>query len=172
MKLPKNVITILKASKSNGTWTQYKSSLKRWITFCESKKWCPREKNLVHYLEFLSNLFELGLSYSAINTARSTLSTVFGKIEGVSLGEHRLIVDLMKGISRLRPVVPRYTFTWNPDLVLRFLKSLGTDQGSLKDLSLKLVGLLALCTGQRVQTLASIRIDEIHWGNPVQIVVS
>lgn len=166
-----NVIKLLQASKSKGTWMQYKSSIEKWTLFCKSKLWCPDEKNINHYLEFLSSLYEKGFSYNTVNTARSAFSAVFGKVEGVQIGEHKLVIDLMKGISRLRPAKPRYSFTWDPDLILRYIKSIVTQDCSLKELTFKLVSLLALCTGQRVQTLVNIRLSNIKWGNSVQIII-
>lgn len=132
----------------------------------------PLTKNISNYLEFLSSLYNEGSSYSTVNTARSALSTIFGNIDGVPLGEHKLIVDLMKGISRLRPVKPRYNVTWNPDVVLKYLRGIVTETCSLKDLTLKLVSLLALCTGQRVQTLSNILLSNIHCDDSVQITIS
>lgn len=120
-------------------------------------------------LKFLTYLFSLNLSYSALNTARSTLSTVLGRFEGCPLGEHKLVVDFMKGVSKLRPPAPRYHVTWDPDSVLTRLALWKTADCNLKSLSLKLVALLALCTGQRVQTLASIDLCNIIWNEPVQI---
>lgn len=110
----------MEASKSKGTWSQYNSSLEKWKTFCKDNNWSPEEKIVEHYLEFLTSLYDKGLSYNTINTARSALSSSYGKIDGVAIGEHRLIVDLLKGISRLRPIQPRYNITWDPDKVLSF----------------------------------------------------
>lgn len=165
-------LELLQASKSAATWAQYKSSLDSWIQFCKIKHWCPEEKDLCHYVEFLSSLYERGLSYSTINTARSAFSAVFGKICGVPIGENKIIVDLMKGISRLRPVKPRYSITWNPDKVLIYLQSIQTNSCNLKELTFKTVAILALATGQRVQTLASIRLSNIHISESAQIVIN
>lgn len=131
----------MEASKSKGTWSQYNSSLEKWKTFCKDNNWSPEEKIVEHYLEFLTSLYDKGLSYNTINTARSALSSSYGKIDGVAIGEHRLIVDLLKGISRLRPIQPRYNITWDPDKVLSFLKNIPTETCSLKDLSFKLLAL-------------------------------
>lgn len=78
----------------------------------------------------------------------------------------------MKGVSRLRPAAPRYSLTWNPDKVLEYLKNLKTEKCNLKNITLKLVALLALSTGQRVQTLSLIKIKNIILGNPVQIIIT
>lgn len=137
--MSESVVQLLQSSKSEGTWAQYTSSINKWIQFCEIKKWCAEDKSINHYLEFLAYLYDSGFSYNTINTARSALSSVFGSIENVQIGEHKLIVDLMKGISRMRPVRPRYDVTWDPDLVLNYLKSIKIATCSLKELTLKVV---------------------------------
>jgi len=91
------------------------------------------------------------------------------EVNGEGIGQHRQIVNFMKGVSRLRPAAARYTVTWDPNVVLCKVRSWVTNSCDLKHLSLKLVSLLALATGQRVQALASIRLSDIVWTNPIQI---
>ena len=98
-------------------------------------------------------MFEKNLSYSSLNTARSALSTVI-TVDGMSIGNHPLVVRFLKGVFNLRPPVPRYKEVWDVSTVLRFLKTLSPVSSlSLKNLSLKLVMLLSLVTAQRGQTL-------------------
>lgn len=159
----------MEASKSKGTWAQYESVLKKWESFCNLSNFSMWDGNVNNVLRFLTYLFNQNLSYSVINTARSTLSTMFGNVDGAPLGVHRLVVNFMKGVSRLRPPAPRYHITWDPDKVLRLLSSWCTDECNLKQLSFKLIALLALATGQRVQTLSSIEISNIVWDDSIQI---
>ena len=151
------------------TWKQYEAVYRKWSQFCHENNYDFWEPNVNHCILFLTELYEKCLSYSAINTSRSALSYLFSQTKGVVLGEDNLIVNVMKGVSKLRPSAPRYSTTWNPDTVLSFLKTIETEKCNLKQLSLKLVALLALSTGQRVQSLVSINILNIIWGNPVQI---
>lgn len=63
----------------------------------------------------------------------------------------------------MRPAAPRYDSTWNPQIVLKYLSSWYPDKElSLEFLTLKLVTLLALVTGHRMQTLAVIDIRNIY----------
>lgn len=101
----------MSASKSRGTWQQYQSAFKKWSDFCDEKNWSVWDSNLNHYLVFLTDLFEKGHSYSSVNTCRSALSSILSDIDGVSIGQHKLIVSFMKGVSRLRPAAPRYSIT-------------------------------------------------------------
>jgi len=73
------------------------------------------------------------------------------------------VVRLLKAVGRSRPPAPRYNSTWDVDLVLSLFQSWQTnDQLSLKFLTLKLAGLLALISAQRVQTLHSITISSMQ----------
>lgn len=162
----------MEASKSKGTWAQYESVLKKWENFCRLKNYSMWNGNVNDVLCFLTYLYNQNLSYSVINTARSTLSTMLGNFDRAPLGVHRLVVNFMKGVGRLRPPAPRYHITWDPDKVLKLMSSWSTDECNLKQLSLKLVSLLALATGQRVQTLSSIEITNIVWDDSIQIKIS
>uniref|UniRef100_A0A1Y1NBJ0 Tyr recombinase domain-containing protein n=1 Tax=Photinus pyralis TaxID=7054 RepID=A0A1Y1NBJ0_PHOPY len=67
----------------------------------------------------------------------------------------------MKGISRLRPAQPRYTYTWDPQRLFSYLETL-PDNLNLLQLSQKVVSLLALITGGRLQTISLIRLSNIR----------
>ncbi len=69
----------------------------------------------------------------------------------------------MRGVFRSRPSLPRYSVTWDPQLVLTLLRSWGpTALLMLKQLSFKLVALLALCQPKRVSELAAFDVDFLH----------
>lgn len=160
------------AATSKSTTSQYNMYFERWITFASCKNlsvWAPCIQDVIL---FLTSMFESGLSYSSINSAKSALSSMLGKCEDCCIGQHPLIIKFMKGVSKLRPPSARYEVTWDANKVLLLFKNWGTDSDlSLHFLSLKLLGLLALITAQRVQTLAAIQITDIVWEEPVQVVV-
>ena len=61
----------------------------------------------------------------------------------------------MKAAQNLRPAMPRYTETWDPDTVLAHISGLGHNSDlSLLMLSKKLAILLFLLSGQWFQTVA------------------
>ena len=112
-------------------------------------------------VEFLTVLFEAGLGYSSLNTARSALST-YVVCEGQPVGSHPLVKRFMKGVFQLRPALPRYDVTWDTSIVLSYLRTLSpVKKLSLKLLTFKLVMLLALLTGQRCQTLHALNIEDM-----------
>ena len=114
-------------------------------------------------LKFLVELFEQGLGYSGLNTAKSAVSSVVHVLNNVQLGEHVLIRRFIKGVFQIKPSLPRYNCTWEVDIVLNFLKNMPPLKDlSLLELSRKLVTLLALVTGQRSQTLHSLDVANIE----------
>ena len=75
------------------------------------------------------------------------------------IGNNCLIKRFMRGIFNKRPSLPRYAATWDVSLVLNFLRISCPGDVSLKELSMRTATLMALATGQRVQTLRSLTID-------------
>ena len=112
-------------------------------------------------MKFLTQLYDEGLSYSAINTAKSMLSAIFEVIHKRDIGKEVLIRRFMKGLFNLRPVIPKTGFTWDVKVVLKFLKTLDTEKLTLRLLSIKLAILIILTTGQRCQTLKAIDLQNM-----------
>jgi integrase len=115
-------------------------------------------------VEYLTTLFESGKSYSNINLARSALSR-FVQITDESntdFGKHPLVTNFMKGVFRKRPNLPRYNSTWDVSPVLTKLTEIPNESTTKKLISMKCATLLALVSGQRVQTLAAINIKNIQ----------
>ena len=105
-------------------------------------------------LEFFNSLFDAGLKYSAINTARSALSMFLGITAHDHVGKHQLVIRFMKGIVSRRPSLPRYSSIWDVGLVFDMFKQQPLVQFlSLYDLTLRTVMLLALVSAQRGQSL-------------------
>lgn len=117
----------------------------------------PRVNEIINYF---AHLFHAGKSYSTLCMTRSALSSyvcIDGKTD--CLGSLTQVRRFMKGVFESRPSLPlqsRVT-TWDVNTVLQFLEAwYPHDNSSLKDISLKLVMLLAILSGQRCQTLHSL----------------
>lgn len=146
------------------TKKQYDSHMKKWLDFLIRKSINISDSlTITVVLEFLTELFDRGYSYSTINSARSFLSSILPSINGLTVGSDPLIRRFMRGVFIDRPNLPRYTETWDVSIVLSFIRSMGDNEVlSLFDLTLKLVMLLALVTGQRAQTLSFLDLDNMH----------
>ena len=67
------------------------------------------------------------------------------------------------GVNRLRPSLPKYHVTWNPQVVLNYLSSWPDNSNlNLIQLSKKLITLLALVTAHRLQTFSLIEVINIE----------
>ena len=151
---------LILAGIRQSTTKQYCSYINKWLAYCRAHH--------VHYstargsdvINFLASLYSKGLGYSAINTARAALSNVLPASVKASVfdGTNSLACRLLKGVFNKRPSLPRYTITWNPDIVLSHLESLKLDTICLKSLTLKLTMLLALCSAQRLQGLRALSV--------------
>lgn len=147
----------LLASISEATYIQYQTALRRWGEFCITKNldpWAPSAKQVLNFLQYI--LSSSRVAYATINTYRSALSLITQE----PLGRDATLNRFLKGVANLRPPAPRYEDTWDPQVVLRHLDRPITE---LPDLSAKLVTLLLLATGQRLQTVAAIKLKEIHY---------
>jgi hypothetical protein len=96
-----------------------------------------------------------------VNTARSALSAIL-MFENMSFGEIKEVKLFMKGVYNIKPPQPRYTEIWDPEVVLVLLKKWSPAKKlSLKLLTMKLVMLILLTTGQRGQILGSLDVQNM-----------
>ena len=102
----KNLSTVAKdiimASWRSGTGKQYHSYLGRWEKFCAQKVIPEEDASIEHGIDFLASLYEEGLGYSAINTARSALSSVLTLPGNVTFGKHPLRNSIYKRRLRVK----------------------------------------------------------------------
>lgn len=149
--------TIL-ASVSESTLKQYCSGLKKWWEFTQGIDHNPLSFNLKIIVKFINTSFEAGCSFSTINSYKCALSLMFH----MNNQDKCYLKRYLKGIYNNRPSAPRYRFTWDPHVVLIHLeKMFPLESISLKDLTLKLITLLALTSGQRLQTFSKIKLHNI-----------
>lgn len=74
--------------------------------------------------------------------------------QGRPIGTHPLVVRFLKGVYQTRPSLPRCAVTWDTDVLLQHLKRLSpVKRLTLKDLTFKLVALIAILSGQRIQSI-------------------
>ncbi len=68
-------------------------------------------------MNHLAHLFKSGLQFSSVASARAAVS-VFLRLQDDNSAESPLLERLMKGMTRLRPALPKYHFTWDVKAVL------------------------------------------------------
>ena len=139
--------------------------INKWLEFCSERKNDPLHPTVTAVLFFLHSLFKSGLSYSALNTARSVVSNIdMSDSDAPShtpVGKHFLVCRYPKGVfNKLKPG-PKYNNIWSVDTVLGFFSLFWPlHEINLKELTLKLVMLIALTMGQRCQTLTFLDTSE------------
>lgn len=117
-------------------------------------------------LDYLTHLFDKGLSYDTINIARCALSALGIVLEGFLVGKHPLISRFCNGVFKLRPPSVRYKETWDVNKTITYLKSLPYDENlTLKMLSLKLAMLIGLTQASRVQSLHLLTLQNLRKGS-------
>ena len=77
-----------------------------------------------------------------------------------SWGSDPDLARFLKGIYNIKPPMPRYSKTWDVDIVLKFLANWMPLQSlSLKELTLKAVTLVALVSGNRAQSIHEMKLS-------------
>lgn len=105
-------------------------------------------------INFLAELYDSGIRYSAVNTARSVVSYNVTLSNNTSFGAHPIVCRFLKGVFKLKSSLPKYENIWDVKNVLMYLSSLHPPQEvTLKDLTYKTTMLLALLSAQRCQAL-------------------
>ena len=106
--LSERSINILCHSWRSSTVKQYQIYYKKWLSFCGVRKENPMLYNETLVIEFLTHLFHESGKYSAINSARSALSTFLINEYGITIGNSSLVKRFLRGIFELNPPVARY----------------------------------------------------------------
>ena len=155
----KPVADLLAKSRSEGTRKNYESLWKAFASWCSGRQTNPFSCDLNTILDYLTSLFHRGLEYRTINNHRSAISCFHPPVQGIQVGKHPTVVQLLKGVSNERPPQPKSYFTWNVSQVLNYIRSLPDNEFlNRKTLSLKTLTLLAVCQINRSKELAGITV--------------
>ena len=131
--LSEEAIAIMLKSWQCKTNRSYDSLFRSW---CSKQGSNPVSGPINDFINFLASLFKEGYQYNSIDAYRSAISSVHEQVDGVDVGKHPLVMRALKGMFHDRPPLPRYTSTWNVDLVLNRLLSWGPNNSlSLKKIT-------------------------------------
>ncbi len=140
--------------------------MSKWKLYCSKGKVNPFCPPIEKGINFLGELYDQGIGYSGLNTARSALSSIIILPNNVSFGQHPAVCRFMKGVYEVRPALPKHQEIWDVSTVLEFLQTLHPVEGlTLKNLTLKLTMLLALTSAQRCQTLQALSLDNMRFAD-------
>lgn len=83
-------------------------------------------------------------------------------MDGFPIGKHPTVVQLLKDVYNLKPVVPKYACVWDVSIILKILYSLPcNDELSLKVLTHKIAILIALLSADRELSISLLDLD--YW---------
>ena len=100
----------LVASLSKSTRKKYNPYQQKWHISCQENKINPVTANITHVLDFLSNLYDQGLTHSAINSAKSALLHIILISPYTKLSDQPLMAQYGKGVFNLKPPRPKLQF--------------------------------------------------------------
>lgn len=147
------------SSLSKSSLKQYDGALKRWWSYCAENCISLYTATISEVIKCLAKEYEAGASQGSLNTLRSAISLIIGP----HIGQDHQIKRFFKAVHNLRPSRPKYDSIWEPKVVLDYFKTLPKNEElTTKDLVMKLITLLALITGHRMQTYSLINIKNIQ----------
>ena len=155
---------LLLASWRSKTSRSYDSHFKKWLGWCTERDCDPISGPASDVANFLAELHSQGYQTNSLNAYRSAISSVHDKVDDVEVGKHPLVARLLKGAFHARPPLPRYSGTWNVQVVLDCMLQWGdTSTLSLKLLTFKLVMLMSLARPSRSADLVSLHLDNCQF---------
>lgn len=145
------------SSITASTIKQYNGGLKQWWLYRKNNNLKLFSTSVPEVLEFFTLHFKKGASFVVLSSYRAALTQI---LSSELLSDIR-IKRFFKGIHSLRPTPPKYSHTWDPAIVLSYIRKMSNSPLSLENLTYKLAILVALATGQRIQTLVNIEVENI-----------
>ena len=104
-------------------------------------------------MNYLLILFEEVLQYQAINLHHSTVSEYHSYVDEKPVGKHPRVCALLTVALNHIPPQPHYTFVWDVEIVLLYLKTSDNSHLSDKHLTHKLTVLMACSSVSSIQHL-------------------
>lgn len=102
-------------------------------------------------LEFLSNLSSEGIEYRIINEYRSALLAYHEKVDGIPIGQHPKVCQILLGSFNKRSPQPKQTPIWDTSKVTDYISTLGNNGifSTKMIITLKLTILLLILSSNR-----------------------
>ena len=82
--------------------------LQKWRRYCSSRSIDPICPSVEDGINFLAELYDSGIGYSAVNTAKSALSSIVTLPDNSSFGAHPMVCRFLEGVFELKPSLPKY----------------------------------------------------------------
>ena len=153
--ISKSASNLILNARTAGTRNNYNTNWEKFSCWCGEQQVDPFKCPLRYIINFLAYLYDNNKAYRTINNYRSAISAMHCPIEGFKVGEHPQVRRLLKGISKERPPLPKYSFIWDVDQVLNYIKVSLPDNNTLTSMQLSqkaitLLGLTAISRGSEL----------------------
>lgn len=152
---------ILAAALRETTKRKYHNYLEKWNKFCETTGINAKGPNVEEIMEFLTSLYNKGLSYSSLNSAKSAIATVVDLPGYTSISQHPKIDSYFKGLFNLRPPKTKLSTVWDVKIIFDYYKDRPNNNLDDKTLTQKLLMFLLLLSGQRLNTIFWYTVDRL-----------
>ena len=114
--------------------------------------WFP----VVDIVNYLSERFDKGDSYRTLYSRRSAISAFHALIVGIKIGQYPSVKRFLIATFNASTPQPRYTVKWGVNVVLVYIKSMGSnDLLTNRLLTLKLAMLLALVSAGETSQMSA-----------------
>ncbi|WP_411025419.1 site-specific integrase, partial [Salmonella sp. s55004] len=161
-----DVANLAAESRRPSTIRTYNSRVTRFSDWCTPRKIAISSATLAEVTSFLKHIFDEGKQVSTIKNYRSAIAAIHsGFADGSSLGNNRVISQLLKGMVNFRPRVRLLAPSWSISAVLATLSAVPFEPlhtASLADLTHKTVFLLAVASARRRSCLHALSIKPGH----------
>ena len=104
--LSKAAVEIISASWRQGTENSCNGHIKQFVDYCHKWQADPLCATTETDIEILTKYFNTGVSYSAVNSARSALFSLIKPFHGIPFGKDPLVSRFLRGVFNIRPALP------------------------------------------------------------------
>ena len=143
----------------SGSRKDYDAKYTKYSAWCNERNLNPSTCSVESILEFLASLELQQYAYSTICGYRSMISKYHDPIDGIRVGCHPKVTELLKGVFNINPPLKNLCPAWDVEIVLNYLRKepfVPVETCSVKFLTLKTCMLLALTSARRADDIAKL----------------
>ena len=144
---------IQKATRKS-TERKYDSIRRKWYSYCLKKGYDYKKADTTSIVNFIGEEYDRDLKYS---TLKSYIPALQKYTKNIDLD---VVNKVLKGIFNARPPTAKYTCIWDVNILLAYIGSMivATDM----DLSRKLSTLMMIISGNRVNMLSHLKVNNMY----------
>ena len=148
-KISEGAGNLIANCRRGSTTLNYNCAWSQFTSWCQRRGFDPVRCPIEAVLDYLYGMFDRKLAVNYIKVHRSAISAFHEKVDGLPLGKHHRVSQLLKGAGNLRTPKPKAIPVWDVSSVLNFMDSCQNEGLDLKGISLKLITLLAITSLHR-----------------------